>query len=209
MDQEDYFLHDTYDKVDGTLVKQCSWVERIKTFYPSPRAENLARGFISPENVMRAWLDSAGHRNNILGDYWEIGAGFVNNDWVQDFGSRPDSYPLIINREATNTASTNVSLYLYGNWKQMRLRNDDGSWGDWQPFSHDVSWTLNNAPGVRTVEAELSDDTRTVSSSDSIELLTSASVPESPTPAATPAPAVTPVPSPDPLALLYLPILSR
>lgn len=217
MDQEDYFLHDTYDKVNDQLVKQCTWVERIKTFYPTPRAENIAKGFASPETVMRAWMDSAGHRKNILSDYWEIGAGYVNNEWVQDFGTPADTFPLIINREARDTESINVALYIYGTWQQMRFRNDDGAWSDWQPFSHDIVWTLNNTQGVRTVTVELTDGTRTVSSSDSIELITGASVPESPTPSPTPtlpvpAPA-TPTPPPTPHSpqpgLLFLPILVR
>jgi Cysteine-rich secretory protein family len=214
MDQDDYFLHDTYDKLNDQLAKQCTWVERIKTFYATPRAENIAKGFTSPETVMRAWMESAGHRKNILADYWEIGAGYFGNEWVQDFGTPADTFPLIINREARDTDSINVALYVYGNWTQMRLRNDDGAWGEWQPFSHDVTWTLHNAQGVRTVTVELSDGVRTVASSDSIELITSATVPESPTPSPTatipvPAPATpTPIPDPQP-GLLFLPILVR
>ena len=54
--------------------------------------ENLAVGYTSPEDVMVAWMDSDGHRANILHDtYTEMGvAARVALDgqiyWVQEFG---------------------------------------------------------------------------------------------------------------------------
>lgn len=190
MDADSYFQHDTYDLVNGELVKQCSWLDRIKVYYPSPRAENIAQGYTTPESVMRAWMNSAGHRNNILGDYREIGTGFYEGEWVQDFGTQTDVYPLIINKEAATTESPNVTLYLYGEWTKIRLRNDsDGTWVE-QPFTHDLNWTLNNQPGLHTVEAELSDGTQTVIVSDTIELLASN-------------------PTPDPGMHVFLPIVQR
>ncbi len=177
MDSDSYFQHDTYDQVNGELVKQCSWIDRIKVYYPSPRAENIAQGYTTPESVMRAWMNSAGHRNNILGDYWEIGVGYYQGEWVQDFGTQVDVYPLIINKEAATTNSANVTLYIYGNWTQMRLRNDGGEWSTQQPFSHDVNWMLNNQTGLHTVEAELTDGNQTIVVSDTIELLLSSPTP--------------------------------
>ncbi len=58
--------------------------------------ENIAAGCKSPEDVVQAWMQSPGHRENILRpDFNEIGIGFVQSSknpyhyfWVQDFGKR-------------------------------------------------------------------------------------------------------------------------
>ncbi|NGY83499.1 hypothetical protein F6Y03_20180 [Bacillus megaterium] len=51
--------------------------------------ENIAKGQQSPEDVMNAWMNSDGHRKNILNpDFTEIGVGYVNGDttyWTQQF----------------------------------------------------------------------------------------------------------------------------
>jgi Cysteine-rich secretory protein family/IPT/TIG domain len=54
--------------------------------------ENIARGFSNAESVMLAWMNSAGHRANILNPgYTEIGIGVATGEggknWVQDFGA--------------------------------------------------------------------------------------------------------------------------
>ena len=69
--------------------------------YPSPYVgENIAAGRNTPEGVMEQWLNSPGHRANILSpDYTEIGVGhyYLENDpgryqykhyWTQVFGKR-------------------------------------------------------------------------------------------------------------------------
>ncbi|MBA9041667.1 putative YkwD family protein [Bacillus aryabhattai] len=51
--------------------------------------ENIAKGQQSPEDVMNAWMNSEGHRKNILNpDFTEIGVGYVKGDttyWTQQF----------------------------------------------------------------------------------------------------------------------------
>ncbi|BFI97876.1 CAP domain-containing protein [Priestia sp. Y58] len=51
--------------------------------------ENIAKGQQSPEDVMNAWMNSDGHRKNILNpDFTEIGVGYVKGDttyWTQQF----------------------------------------------------------------------------------------------------------------------------
>ena len=60
--------------------------------------ENIAMGQQSPREVVRAWMNSTGHRENILGSYDHIGIGIVRGGsgkygpgewfyWVQNFGS--------------------------------------------------------------------------------------------------------------------------
>ena len=181
MTHDDYFEHDSYDRINGTLVKSCDWFQRIQAYYPSPRAENIAWGYRTPESVMAGWMNSSGHRANILGDYREIGVGLIEWRWVQDFGSRRDVYPLIINGEAIRTESAQVQLYAYGEWNEIRLRNDGGQWSDWMPFQNQMEWHISAIPGKHLVEAEMRDASATVSSSDSIEYAGAAE----PTPEAT------------------------
>lgn len=54
-------------------------------------AENIAIGYPSSAGIMEGWMDSSGHRANILSDWWSsIGIGCVEVDgilcWVQLFG---------------------------------------------------------------------------------------------------------------------------
>jgi uncharacterized protein YkwD len=56
----------------------------------SAAAENIAEGY-APDAVVAAWMASAGHRENILGDYTHLGVGYaVAADgtpyYVQNFG---------------------------------------------------------------------------------------------------------------------------
>ncbi|MFS0783796.1 S-layer homology domain-containing protein [Bacillus sp. 1P06AnD] len=50
--------------------------------------ENIAKGQPTPESVVSAWMNSAGHRANILNpNFTHMGAGYVSspNVWVQEF----------------------------------------------------------------------------------------------------------------------------
>lgn len=49
--------------------------------------ENIAKGQVSPEAVVNAWMNSSGHRANILNpSFTEIGVGFASgNYWTQMF----------------------------------------------------------------------------------------------------------------------------
>lgn len=52
--------------------------------------ENVAYGYSTPESVMDGWMNSAGHRANILNcGFKEIGIGLAQpgHYWTQDFGS--------------------------------------------------------------------------------------------------------------------------
>jgi uncharacterized protein YkwD len=56
--------------------------------------ENIAAGYSTAQAVMTAWMNSAGHRANILNcGYAEIGIGYATGGsyghyWTQDFGTR-------------------------------------------------------------------------------------------------------------------------
>lgn len=53
----------------------------------TPRAENIARGHNSVEAVHNGWMESDGHRDNILKqDITEMGLGHDGSYWTQIFG---------------------------------------------------------------------------------------------------------------------------
>lgn len=82
MSAKNYFSHTSKD---GT-----SWSRRIiKAGYTKPGGENIARGYTSSWSVVQAWMNSPGHRRNILTcSFKRIGVGYnpVGHYWVQDFG---------------------------------------------------------------------------------------------------------------------------
>lgn len=59
-------------------------------------AENIAAGYDTPDAVVGAWMDSDGHRANILNcELRDIGVGYAENRtstygtyWTQNFGTR-------------------------------------------------------------------------------------------------------------------------
>ncbi|GAB9471939.1 hypothetical protein Gpo141_00009134, partial [Globisporangium polare] len=62
-------------------------------FVWSSIAENVAAGQVDVASVMTAWMNSAGHKANILGSYKFFGTGYAYNSastykhyWTQDFG---------------------------------------------------------------------------------------------------------------------------
>ncbi len=64
--------------------------DMMKAFGISYRSagENIAMGYATPEAVVNAWMNSPGHRANILNSsYSQIGVGYVadGNYWTQEF----------------------------------------------------------------------------------------------------------------------------
>ncbi|WUI00363.1 CAP domain-containing protein [Spirillospora sp. NBC_00431] len=67
------------------------WKRMEAAGYPSPGAENIAKGYSTAAAVMKGWMDSPGHRANILNcDLRAIGVGRASGPggplWTQDFG---------------------------------------------------------------------------------------------------------------------------
>lgn len=81
--------------------------------------ENIAMGYTSATSVMEGWMNSSGHRANILrGSYETIGIGCFYYDgmyyWSQNFGSYYDETALISqpqDTEATYTIITDMAAY--------------------------------------------------------------------------------------------------
>lgn len=77
-----YFAHNS--PVYGTPFQM------MKNFGISYRSagENIAKGYATPQAVVNAWMNSSGHRANILnGNFTHIGVGYVagGNYWTQMF----------------------------------------------------------------------------------------------------------------------------
>jgi uncharacterized protein YkwD len=86
MARRDYFDHTTPDGIDP-------WQRAKAKGYMTPTGENIAMGQRSAEDVVDGWMNSPGHRANILNcDSKAIGMGLARNSggttyWTQMFGS--------------------------------------------------------------------------------------------------------------------------
>ncbi|MFF1380598.1 sigma-70 family RNA polymerase sigma factor [Streptomyces sp. NPDC058308] len=86
MAARDYFDHTSPDGTDpGDRITAAGY--RWSTY-----GENIARGQRSPASVMDSWMNSPGHRANILNcDFKELGVGINNGSggpwWTQAFGT--------------------------------------------------------------------------------------------------------------------------
>ena len=82
MKDKNYFSH--------TSPTYGSPFEMMKSFGISYKSagENIAKGYRTPEDVVRGWMNSPGHRANILNkSFTHIGVGYVasGNYWTQMF----------------------------------------------------------------------------------------------------------------------------
>jgi hypothetical protein len=74
---QNYWSHEA---PDGTT----PWYFFHKVGYDySVAGENLAYGFATSDQVVTAWMNSAEHRENILGNYQDVGFGFANGQDYQ------------------------------------------------------------------------------------------------------------------------------
>lgn len=137
-------------------------------------AENIAAGNGTAAATMNQWMNSAGHRANILStSYNELGAGYYNDPsdtqvkrtgntctpngttsgnfrhyWTQNFGRRGSQVLLVVAREAYQVSSCIADVYIHASGQsQMRFSNDGSTWSAWETFANDKIWTLAGATG--------------------------------------------------------------
>ncbi len=206
MADHDYFGHTGSD--GSTLADRLSaagyagWVTA---------GENIAAGYTTPESVMDGWLNSTVHMENIYSQlYREIGVGYVYDPddafgpyyhyWTQDFGYRPNVFPVIIENEAPVVGSSRVHLYIYGEgWAVSMLisNSPDFAGASWEPFEQEVEWDLTPGEGLKTVYVKLKNE-------QGVETVVSDTVTVSysvtPMPTWTPGPTWTPTPTRKPKA---------
>lgn len=82
MQKNNYFDHNS-----PTYGSPFDMMKKFGISYKSA-GENIAQGQRTPEEVVQAWMNSAGHRANILNNgFTHIGVGYVENGnyWTQQF----------------------------------------------------------------------------------------------------------------------------
>jgi len=192
MTTRDFFMH--CDPDTGSTPGSRALAAGYGSSYVS---ENIAAGYPTPSAVVAGWMGSSGHRANILSTTWrEIGVGYVYQSsdqpnvrqsatgncpwsytsgpwyryWTQNFGYR--QFPVVIDREAYETTTTSVDLYVYGEgWaQQMRFSNDGSTWTAWETYTPNRSWTLSTGNGTKTVYAQVRNGTMVYLASDTILL---------------------------------------
>jgi uncharacterized protein YkwD/putative cell wall-binding protein len=101
------------------------------------QGENIAKGYTSSESVVTGWMNSEGHRANILrGGYTRTGIGYVasGNYWVQIFaGYSGDASPSLSSATPTITGTAVVG---------QTLTARTGTWGPGS-VSLAVQWHRN------------------------------------------------------------------
>ena len=154
---KDLFAH---TRPDGT-----SCFTALEKSY-NPAGENIAAGQTSPANVMTSWMNSPGHRANILTeDYRKIGVGYYydansyyKHHWVQMFGGT------LGETETVSTAqilSANINLQVNGSTvankslseiATFKLREVNGTAANDSLTNRDSNVVVNGLAGDDTIE---------------------------------------------------------
>jgi len=112
--------------MDASLVRSArrhtQWMVSNRNMrHSSGVAENIAYGQRSPESVMNTWMNSRGHRRNILQDKW-VYAGMSGIRtaggtpyWTQQFSSRANAAPA---EHQLSAGGRRRSGRLFGRWKR-------------------------------------------------------------------------------------------
>lgn len=87
---KDMAVNNYFDHTSPTYGSPFQMMQRFGVSYRSA-GENIAAGQRTPDEVMQAWLNSSGHRANILNkNYTELGVGYYKGGsygvyWAQEF----------------------------------------------------------------------------------------------------------------------------
>lgn len=125
----------------------------------SPRGENIAMGASEPSHLVGLWMDSPGHKANILNpEISEIGIGFASPGAysVMCLGITAASIPVVLDNEAPSIPSNKTLAYLGGRgWAtKMRFSTDGRTFGEWLPHASYAQVELPAGRGVQTLTVE-------------------------------------------------------
>ncbi|WP_425436294.1 CAP domain-containing protein [Paenibacillus rigui] len=82
---KDMYTNNYFDHTSPTYGSPFDMMKSFGISY-TYAGENIAKGQRNPQEVMTAWMNSAGHRQNILSpNYTKIGVAYFNGEWVQEF----------------------------------------------------------------------------------------------------------------------------
>ena len=82
MAKENYFSHESHNKVKNKLTKSVETFERIKLFHPTGgNSENIHAGSENAEGAYEAWFNSPGHYENLFSESSQkVGIGFMYHE---------------------------------------------------------------------------------------------------------------------------------
>jgi uncharacterized YkwD family protein len=82
---QDMYNHSYFDHNSPTHGSPFDMMKEFGITY-NTAGENIAKGQTTPTQVMKEWMNSPGHKANILNNsYTHIGIAYYNNTWVQEF----------------------------------------------------------------------------------------------------------------------------
>ena len=82
---KDMYTNNYFDHTSPTYGSPFDMMKSFGISY-TYAGENIAKGQRNPQEVMTAWMNSQGHRENILSpNYTKIGVAYYNGEWVQEF----------------------------------------------------------------------------------------------------------------------------
>ena len=81
MANENYFEHATHNSNSHSLQRGISTFKRIGRFYDGfANTENIGAGYTSPQSVFEGWVNSPGHKKNLLNkSATHMGVGYYHN----------------------------------------------------------------------------------------------------------------------------------
>lgn len=138
-------------------------------------AENVDCRYDDPATAVQNWMNSPGHRANILNpSLREAGVGYYSNAGgasyiVLDMAQDPRYAPVVINDEALTTTDTQVQLTIYDqnagdDWQgvgatlaMMISNSPDFAGATWEPYAAARTWTLDAGEGWKTVYVKTRD----------------------------------------------------
>jgi uncharacterized YkwD family protein len=81
----DLYTNNYFDHISPTYGSPFKMMKAFGVSY-NFAGENIARGQKSPQSVVTAWMNSPGHRANILNKHYKyIGMSYHKGEWVQQF----------------------------------------------------------------------------------------------------------------------------
>lgn len=123
--------HFSHYRPDGTM---CYTAIREQEIAYGCAGENIAAGYATPANVMNGWMNSAGHRENILSDsYSHIGVGYYKGgdygkNWVQIFIGGCSVESIAVNKSETASYPLGTSIDKMNRYLIVRCRDHGASY---------------------------------------------------------------------------------
>jgi uncharacterized protein YkwD len=103
MVQQNYWSHNAPDGKTPWYFIEAAGYEYVNA------GENLAYGFRTSDGVVSGWMNSEKHRENLLGNYQEVGFGYANSDSFQG-----GSYTVVVAMYGTSLEDTIAAANVQG-----------------------------------------------------------------------------------------------